>query len=531
MLKKIDLQTSLLILTAIISLTFSICWFYLVKFDVLDDLIANTKNIADPQIQFTTKWFRQHFFEWSQRVVIDVIATAVLKTQSVTLSKSIAVTMYVLFIFTLKKLLNLNGFKTVLLLLVTVGFYNLFDMESAGGYTTLSNYLFPTVGGVFICYVLLNDIDYKRKLDLVKIASLPFIAFYICSNEQVAFILALLLPLMCIVVKKNYEMFAFLFVIALVNIGVLYISGSPAFRNCINGITFPGYETFTTPYKLFLATTSTLLYYNAYSNAFTLFLYGTIIFCLFKDKLNVYTVVGTLVVLLLIQHGLAHFNKESIYLYTHWTKDPIGDGVDTMKVRILALISGAISLAFIVFTLFIKTDKKTKAIFLGLLAIAFIGRLSLAFSSSLYYSMVRTYFFSNTIILLASFYLLTKCNNLNHKGISIFACGCLLSVIFPRYDFLFSSEYEKNFPYKPFDVGIINPEKSRQCEAKYLNYKIVNAVKLDVPLKEIVGCEVTDFNTKKSRKCTQREYDNFLKEYKEKEFAEQHKIFFKEDRH
>lgn len=528
MIKKFNFQTTLLLLTAILSIIFTACWFYLVKFDVLDDLIANTQNIADPQIQFTTKWFRQHFFEWSQRVVIDVIATAVLKTQSSIISKSIAVTMYVLFVLSLKKLLNLNSFKTVLLLLVTVGFYNLFDMESAGGYTTLSNYLFPTVGGIFICYVLVNNIDYKRKLDLVKIATLPFIAFYIFSNEQVAFIFVLLLPLMCIVIRKNYEMFAFLFVIALVNIGILYISGSPAFRNCINGITFPGYETFTSPYKLFLATTSTLLYYNAYFNAFTLFLYGTIIFCLFKDKLNVYTVVGTLVVLLLIQHGLAHFNKESIYLYTHWTKDPIGDGVDTMKVRILALISGVISLAFIVFTLFIKTDKKTKAIFLGLLAIAFIGRLSLAFSSSLYYSMVRTYFFSNTIIFVASFYLLIKCDILNHKCISIFACGCLLSVIFPRYDFLFSSEYENNFPYKPFDVGIINPEKSHQCEAKYLNYKIVNAVKLDIPLKEIIGCEVTDFNTKKSRKCTQREYDNFIKEYREKEYAKQHKVFFEE---
>lgn len=180
---------------------------------------------------------------------------------------------------------------------------------------------------------------------------------------------------------------------------------------------------------------------------------------------------------------------------------------------------------------FVKCERKVKVIFCGLIVIGLIVRFAMAFSPTLYYSMARTFIFTNTIFLLASLYLLYKFDLITSKQNIVIATLCFLIVAIPRTSFLISDEYKNNYPYKP--VIYSDPtykEKMDNCAIKELGFKMIEPeISKEASSDKFIGCWVKDFKGNK-RKCTEQEFNRFLKNYKEKELVNriknEQKVFF-----
>ena len=519
---KLSVPNTLLGFITVYAVLLIVTWFFVVKFNAIDDNL-------NPARVLSLAHFKYLFHSWSQRTLIDIFTLFCLK-QGVIFCKIISVVMYVLFVYLLAKLFNLKSVKFYSILIVLIGFYNFLEMESVGAFTVLSNYFFPLVLGIFIVNILLKELDKTKIIDIIKIIILPFISIYALTNELLALAFILFCPFSYYLTRRNIETHFFIFAIAIAQVSLIFLSGASSYRYCINLLSFNGYESLSSAYKLYLGVSSTLLYYTAQLNAFFLFLCLTVILCLF-NKITLLKCAICVLLLGGIQYISQRYNNELNWLLFHWTTDPLKDGVSSIKVLFLTIISILMFCLIFVGVSFVKCERKVKVIFCGLIVIGLIVRFAMAFSPTLYYSMARTFIFTNTIFLLASLYLLYKFDLITSKQNIVIATLCFLIVAIPRTSFLISDEYKNNYPYKP--VIYSDPtykEKMDNCAIKELGFKMIEPeISKEASSDKFIGCWVKDFKGNK-RKCTEQEFNRFLKNYKEKELVNriknEQKVFF-----
>ena len=175
----------------------------------------------------------------------------------------------------------------------------------------------------------------------------------------------------------------------------------------------------------------------------------------------------------------------------------------------------------------LKCERRTKMIFLGLVVLGFIIRMAMSFSPTLFFSLAKTFFFTNTLFLIASLYLLSKFNVLEDTKVVVFIVACILSFSALRVAYFASDNYVnggQNTNYKRDFT-----EQYNYCSIKVFNIPTIQP-KREFKKPVIKDCFITDANGNK-QPCSQedlkeivdREYQDFLKQQRNESLFKKNK--------
>ena len=487
-LSKFDRETSVLGIMALAALVFMLCWVSS-RFITLDDL-----TYRDVFRDFTIHTFVGRYHEWSQRFFIEYIIFAVLKLDSYYLPKLITLLLYVAYFFVLRSIAR--KFVTVdvrvnLLIGLAVYLQSQLELEGAGYFTTHMNYLAPLVA-ILYCF----------KLLLTRMYGIKAIAFFVLfifatNNEMLAAGAILALPYFFFKAPvKNRSVVITALLIAIISLALFFNSGATTVRTCMHQAwVFPNFADLSFFYKIYLGDLTTLLYYFANFNPFTVMFMTTLVYAYFKScgrELTVIQVTAIAASLCVLLYGLGFLNRD---LNDSNLKVVIADYIDftsALKVS-LYVFSIAVSglIAYMIYRLKGESvNSSFKTTLYVMLALAFVIRIGMGFSPTILFSQARTFIFSNAIILLCTLYIAFKFDLYRLKQFSVLTLVCVAVCLVSRSSFLLSDEAD-DFPYYPVLINSWDKYED-YCYIKYdlqdhslLDKQLLEQRKHEYPFEEL----------------------------------------------
>lgn len=484
-LHKINKENTALYAVCGCVLIFMLCWLGS-RFITLDDL-----TYRDIFKDFTIHTFVGRYHEWSQRFIIEYLIFYILKIDSFYLPKLITALLYVGYFFVLravvKKFITVD-LRANLLICLLVFLQSQLELEGAGYLTTHLNYLAPLIAALW-CFLLLCS-------EMYGIEAIAFFVLFIfaTNNELVAAGAILALPYFYFKIPaKNKAVAVTAFIVAVCNLALFFNSGATTVRSCMHQIwMFPNFSDLSVLYKIYLGDVTTLLYYFANFNPFTVLFLTTLICAYFKScskELSVIKVSAIAVALCVLLFALGYLNRD---LNDSNLKVVIANYIDfTSALRISLYLFSMLDCGLIIFMIYrLNANKSFKLNLYVLLALAFVIRLGMSFSPTLLFSQARTFVFSNAIILLCSLYIAYKFDLFRLKQFTALAIICTVVCLTSRSAFLLSDEAD-DFPYYP--VLINQWDKIEDyCYLKYdlkdhslLSREILEQRKTEYPFEEL----------------------------------------------
>lgn len=453
-LQQRHLVNTALMLCVVAFATIFLYWLY-TRTITLDDLSYQNNSMQ------ILRWLGLRFNNWSQRVFIDYTVYGILHINSTVLPKVICglITMgLVAVICALFRVFNPWFIATVVLL---CGFQSYQEIEGAGYFTSVINFQLPLVLGLLTVKLLLSqEINgYKALLLFVGV-------LFATSLETVAFGMTVgLLVLYFYVPKQNRSFVTMCLVLCIFSIVLFYVSGATDYRLCVHEEErFPEYLSTSVFYRGYIGLMTSLLYYCFNLNSFMLFLVLTVIYALTGWSMVKMLVCAA--VLMLLQYLGSQMNTElnSTLLYYRY-----GNTLDltSVKIVLMFLVSCAVMGAVIYGIWRINLSGKDRIAVLSMLAIGLMMRVGMGFSPTVFFSLGRTFIFTNFAFLLAGVFILYRLGILNSNVIRTLIVCCFVFCTAPRMAFMLSEDFKK-FPTYP---DYLMPEEYGgillQCAEKY----------------------------------------------------------------
>ena len=478
------------VLTAVFCcvIVFMLCWLS-TRFITLDDL-----TYRDIFHDFTIHTFVGRYHEWSQRFIIEYLIFTILKIDSYYLPKLIVGLLYVSYFFVLRTIAA--RFVTVdekvnLLIALAVFLQSQLELEGAGYLTTHLNYLAPLAGIIF-CFYQLMSCMYGIK------AIVFFVLFvFCCNNEMVAVLSLLLLPYLYFKAPYgNRPVVITALLIAIAELLLFFFSGATTVRACMHQIwMFPNFGELNILYKGYLGSLTTLLYYFANFNPFTVMFLTTLIAAYLKSCNKELSVIRTAAVALgitAVLYALGYLNRD---LNASDIKVVMANYIDFTSVLRISLYVLALLLCGLVFLMIHKLKgegitRNFKISLYVLLSAAIIVRMILGFSPTILFSQARTFIFSNALILLCTLYIAFKFDLYRLRQFTALTIICVAVCLISRSAFLLSDEAE-DYPYYPVLINSWDKVED-YCYLKYdlqdhsiLSKEMLEQRKTEYPFEEL----------------------------------------------
>lgn len=414
-------------------------------------------------VPFNMEWFGQRWETWSQRIALDAFVVWLTRTSELS-CEVITVLIWLGLAVSLLWSLRIKNISAGIAVVLTLAFQSVFEVETAGYFTTHLNYVLPVLLVIIVCNIL-----YLQKINGL-VALLMFCMVYILGNQELAAIG--MIPILGWIYfngpKQNRSYVIACFLITLLCIALFFMCGATTVRKCIHGIQeYPNFESLSVLYKVYSGSLVTLTYYFCQINYFSIFLISSLTFCLLKEykKLSWLTAIITIAVVYGMHYFASQFNEELIYTNLHYQ---YANNIHFTGLRpvLLYLYSLLCVIAVIFEICAISVKNKVKLLLLGLLGVGFAVRMVMAFSPTIFFSLSRTFIFFNFSILFAALFILKECKLLHSKKLHLTIVVLAFLALIPRFDFLKSDDYKEHFPYYPFferyyDMMVY------QCQLKY----------------------------------------------------------------
>lgn len=435
--QKADL--AMLTLTLGVLVYFFACWI-VTKDLTMDDYWYKT-------VPFNMEWFGQRWETWSQRIAIDAFVVWLTRTSELS-CEVITILIWIALAVSLLWSLRIKNLSAGIAVVLTLTFQNVFEVETAGYFTTHLNYVLPVLLAILVCNIL-----YLQKINGL-VALLMFCMVYILGNQELAAIG--MIPILGWIFfkgpKQNRSYVVACFLITLLCIALFFMCGATTVRKCVHGLQeYPNFESLSVLYKIYSGSLVTLTYYFCQINYFSIFLISTLTFCLLKqqNKLTWINAVITVVIAYLCHYVASQFNEELIYTNLHYQ---YANNIHFTGLRpvLLYLYTLLCVIAVIIEICTLSVKNQVKLLLLGLLGVGFAVRMVMAFSPTIFFSLSRTFIFFNFAILLCALFALKQYQLLNSKKVHLTIIVLAVLALIPRFDFLKSDDYKDHFPYYPF---------------------------------------------------------------------------------
>lgn len=345
-------------------------------------------EIVFSKVQFGLDFLVTRYNTWSSRLAIESLLVPLSKHCTIfKLFNIIVLCTLPLGFWLLFK--NLN--YTVWTFVLAVSLYDISEMSSSGWAATLCNYYYAAAACVFAVYLQI-----KEKLNIPLYIVLVILMIYGCSAEQCA-IAMLVISTGIFGNTRNKAAFLSIIIAALSLFLFLNAPGnSVRLERAIQLL--PDFVSYTTAYKVYLGYISTLSYYIFQNNCIMLFFIGVIVFCK-TNKLSL--ALSAMLIFLVLQ--LLGFKEFGGYFGKNYFSDKDFN------------FSHDAALAFIINTLFVcltlwgivklEISWRQKVTVIILLATAFAIRSVMGFSPTVWLSHLRTFCFTNFILLASTCYI------------------------------------------------------------------------------------------------------------------------------
>lgn len=446
---------------ALLTLTLAALVYFFASWIVTKDLTMD--DYWYKTVPFNMEWFGQRWETWSQRIAIDAFVVWLTRTSELS-CEVITILIWIALAVSMLWSLHIKNFSAGIAVVLTLAFQSVFEVETAGYFTTHLNYVLPVLLAILVCNIL-----YLQKINGL-VALLMFCMVYILGNQELAAIG--MIPILGWIFfkgpKQNRSYVVACFLITLLCIALFFMCGATTVRKCIHGIQeYPNFESLSVLYKIYSGSLVTLTYYFCQINYFSIFLISTLTFCLLKqqNKLTWVNAVITVAIVYLCHYVASQFNEELIYTNLHYQ---YANNIHFTGLRpvLLYLYSLLCVIAVIIEICDLSVKNKVKLLLLGLLVVGFAVRMVMAFSPTIFFSLSRTFIFFNFSILFAALFILKECRLLQSKKLHLTIVLLAFLALIPRFEFLKSDDYKLHFPYYPFferyfDIMVY------QCQLKY----------------------------------------------------------------
>lgn len=293
-----------------------------------------------------------------------------------------------------KKLGNL----TLIVLLFML--YDYVEMRTAGLITTYSTYYWNLFANVLF-YISIRRFLKSSNILSFDLALAVFIGLIACQMEVASLINTMILG--ALFVADYYKNRAFnkkillLMLVPLLSLVFFVTCPGTHSRGVAETITWlPEFSSYTTPYKLYLGFSETLLYYfNSKSIILMLFL-GALLVNVVKKELPLSYLV--LVLFCLAGYIVARDPSNLILKFSNISKTKA-------YLFLFFLLCFCVFVMLIICKLF-ESDLDLLFLLNGILLLGFLTRVIIGFSPTLYASLTRTYMYCDFSILVAIYYLL-----------------------------------------------------------------------------------------------------------------------------
>ncbi|WP_202109253.1 hypothetical protein [Succinivibrio dextrinosolvens] len=429
-------------------------WLY-TRTITLDDLSYHDNNMP------ILRWLALRFTNWSQRLFIDYTVYGILHINSTLLPKVVCGLVTLGLIAVICALFGKYKPWFTAMAVLLCGFQSYQEIEGAGYFTSIINFQLPLVLGLFAVKLLLSQEINGYKALLLFVSML-----FATSLETVAFgMTAGLLVLYFYVPKHNRSFVTMCLVLCIFSIVLFYVSGATDYRLCVHEEErFPEYLETSVFFRGYVGLMTTLLYYCFNLNSFMLFLVITVIYALTRWSMIKMLVCAA--VLMLIQYLGLLLNTElnSTLLYYRY-----GNTLDLTSVRIVLMfmLSAAVMAAVVYGIWRLKLSIKDRIAVLSMLAVGLMMRVGMGFSPTVFFSLGRTFIFTNFAFVLAGVFILYRQELISSNIIRTLIICCFVFCTAPRVAFMLSEDF-KNFPTYP---DYLMPEEYGgillQCAEKY----------------------------------------------------------------
>ncbi len=164
-----------------------------------DDIGYGKTNIST--IEMFAKYLYKSYLTWETRLICRFIETILAHT-SIWVWRCCYAGMYILFIYSLKKIFDLNK-KNLLFVILLVMIFPMNTMNNAGWVATTCNYFFPCVCGIYFFSVLQKNYLHKQ------IGFWEYFFSFVCliyaaDHEQTVFCILLLLGIVIFLQYKQH---------------------------------------------------------------------------------------------------------------------------------------------------------------------------------------------------------------------------------------------------------------------------------------------------------------------------------------
>lgn len=435
------------------------------RYITLDD--STYLNLATSD-EFTMQRMAVRFNTWSQRFLIDYFVLYVLSIESVYLPKILTFLCIALFYYALTKIIGRfiqMSLREYLLVACLCFFQSQYELEGAGYFTTYINFYLPMAAGLYAVNLLFD------RIGAYKTVILYILVFFAVNNEMAAGAMALLLVFVyfkvpkydCSYIEKipleNRSHTVICFILSLIGLLMFFKSGAVTFRMCTHMTwIYPGFEDINILTKIYHGSLTTLCYYFADFNPFSIFFVTVLIQAYAKSqnikltavKLAVIVFCMTVVFYLLSDVVSEVTATKTRYIYAQTI--PFSSGRYMFTYLFTLAVCGAV--IYMIMGLK-RIDRRGVDVSTGvrvnilvLLAIGFAVRMIMAFSPTLVFSQARTFVISNCFMLLAGLYIVKEYLLFSRKSFSFLVGFCTILCLFSRVSFMTSDEFE-NFPYYP----------------------------------------------------------------------------------
>lgn len=125
------------------------------------------------------EWFGQRWETWSQRIAIDAFVVWLTRTSELS-CEVITILIWIALAVSLLWSLRIKNLSAGIAVVLTLTFQNVFEVETAGYFTTHLNYVLPVFLAILVCNIL-----YLQKINGL-VALLMFCMVYILGNQELA---------------------------------------------------------------------------------------------------------------------------------------------------------------------------------------------------------------------------------------------------------------------------------------------------------------------------------------------------------
>jgi len=380
---------------------------FLAPIPIADDIFFR----ENPDGIFDWAFFRERYFNWSSRLIIEFFIVLLLKTPLLiwrVLNTGILVllgmTISQLFVEKNKRLIN--WFITFLIFL-----YPLKEMCSAGWVTISLNYLWPLVFGL-LSMTVVKRILVRKRISPISYILIGFLLMFSLNQEimAIALLFVFLASFVYLVINKRFHWFIFLGLVLCIGslIFTLTTPGNAA-RSNVEIRWFIDFNHISLLEKLEIGISSTLAQYIFNFN-FIFFIFSLLlviaVFTKYNDVLYRVFALIPLVMSLIFGNGLYVIVDRLFpylaYIDTEITKYGIITLGNFTKIQsfiplFLLLLTG-LMIVILLYLIFDNTWKSLLA--LGVLLLGFFSRLILSFSPTIWASGIRTHFLLITAIII-----------------------------------------------------------------------------------------------------------------------------------